>query len=437
MTRRGGATDTLPLPADLAEGLRTWDFYYVTAHGLFEPRMMIVPPKTYVLNTATAGRSCLKLDAVIESLIYEDPAERAPAAAVGAPPQDFRKLYAAIQAKSFLKNSLRGVEPTEHIFTPETVNRNKNEVYQPITAENILAGRNLKQYSLSFYEPGDIMFDTSLHFMNNLKPLFLMGVYRIPVPFSIRERVFEANRPVLEPSKDIFTVDQYNIRNIPQDNPIWNATEEEHQIFNTRENLLQPMMFPEVGGVRPSMYLSEVIESINARSDPEKQKFYMVKACRSTEDEGMSKRARRLSIAARSGRIRPNIPAEEIAINPRKRFRTPLNIELLGRTLPNLEILKGKIESALQKNLARLDTLTKEKVELIAKKEWTKKKAYDIYTLENEIDDNRRESAKINESLEIIHKILRYESFSMDELYKVLSPVKSTLQPQLRELLEL
>lgn len=281
------------------------------------------------------------------------------------------------------------------------------------------------------------MFDTSLHFMNNLKPLFLMGVYRIPVPFSIRERVFEANRPVLEPSKDIFTVDQYNIRNIPQDNPIWNATEEEHQIFNTRENLLQPMMFPEVGGVRPSMYLSEVIESINARSDPEKQKFYMVKACRSTEDEGMSKRARRLSIAARSGRIRPNIPAEEIAINPRKRFRTPLNIELLGRTLPNLEILKGKIESALQKNLARLDTLTKEKVELIAKKEWTKKKAYDIYTLENEIDDNRRESAKINESLEIIHKILRYESFSMDELYKVLSPVKSTLQPQLRELLEL
>jgi hypothetical protein len=427
LTKRGGARDTLPLPATFAEFQAAWDFFYVTSHGLFEDRLMIVPPNTYVLNMATAGRSCMKLDRYIDDLIYEKPSSGSGASATSA----LESLYTEIRDRSFLRSLGRGGKLTEHMFMPGTTARNEEEQYTNRTDPKATP-INAAEMSLAIYEPGDIMFDTQLHTMNDRLPLIVLGVYKIPVPFSMRQAVFDINKPVILPGKTIFNVDQYDVNmSIPKTANVWKATEEHHQLFNVAENLIKGKMFPEAGAPVPYMYLSEVIDFTNTASNDGKQHFFMVNACRSAETEETSRLARRLSIAARANRERVGINAATLVTHPQKKYRSALNRAFLERILGALP--------------GRIPKLTAEKAELEATRaglatsgKTGKERAIANYKLQSAIEDKTEEIAKVEAAVAKLTRILeRSEPFTITELLSSLRPAKSGLQPEFVKLLGL
>jgi hypothetical protein len=428
LTKRGGARDTLPLPATFAEFQAAWDFFYVTSHGLFEDRLMIVPPNTYVMNMATAGRSCMKFDKYIDDLIYEKPAAASGAAAAAT--SALENFYTAIRARTFLRSLERGGILTEHMFTPGTTARNEEELYENTTSA--LAAPRAAEMSLAIYEPGDIMFDTQLHTMNDRLPLILLGVYDIPVPFKMRQAVFDVNKVVITPGKTVFNVDQYNIDpSIPKTSAAWNPTEEHHQIFNVDENLIKGKMFPDVGAPVPYMYLSEVIEFTNTAKNDGKQHFFMINACRSATTEETSRLARRLSIAARANRERVGINAATLIAHPQKKYRSVLNRAFLERILAALP--------------GRIPRLSAEKAELEASRtslatsgKSGKAKAIADYKLQTAIEDKNEEIAKVEAAVAKLTRILeRPGPFTIAQLLSSLKAAKPLLQDEFVKLLGL
>ncbi len=198
-----------------------------------------------------------------------------------------------------------------------------------------IAKRSDAQKTISFYEPGDILYDTNLYFKNNLTPpLFLTGAYNIPIPFDIVNNVFNENiairyyksqkldlfkiHPELDPgAKSIFltqpTADALHIK-----------------LMNIPQNLLQNEMFRNpvaaggAGGAvainKTQMRLSEVLNYLPSVSIatgggsganlPTLNRLIIVDSCRVPIQEykldyDLITRARRKSIATRTF---PNVP---------------------------------------------------------------------------------------------------------------------------------
>ncbi len=362
----------------------------------------------------------MKLDKYLDDLIYEKPA--GPAAV-----SQLERLYTTIRDRTFLRDM--GMETLkEHIGSPGTVNRNLLEQYGNLRELGAFA--NLfedfveppETKSLAFYEPGDVMHDTKFHIMNDYLPLLLLGVYRIPVPFEIRQAVFDASRPVFLPNTTINTADRENINN---SRPIQRATPENHQIFDVEDNIIRRQMFPEAGPPVPYLQLSEVIDFTNRTINNGKKHFFMVKACRTTRDSATSRLARRFSIAARANRERIGVNAATLAARPASRYRSALNRAFLER-----------IAAALP---GRLPKLAGEKrvleAELASKKGIAFAKQYEI---DSQIANIDREIASVNEGITILTRILtRPVPFTMTDIRTALRPAKGGLQKEFVELLEL
>jgi hypothetical protein len=400
---------------------------------------MIVPDNTYVLNLATAGKACMKLDRFLDDLIYEkdEAAANNPLAAAGAgeePASQLERLYTAIRDRTFLRDAVAIADHREHIGEAGTTVRNRQEQYvntsgmSPIELFIHEITKSPAMASLAYYEPGDIMHDTSLHTMNNYLPLLLLGVYRIPVPFVIKKAVFDASKPVLLPTATINTIDRNNINNTK---PVMRATEDHHQIFNRDENLIRRQMFPDAGPPVPKLFLSEIIDHTNRTVNDGKNHFFMVKACRSAPDSATSRLARRFSIAARADRERIGVDPAVLAARPAARYRSVLNRAFLDR-----------VSGALTRRVPVLQT---EKTELEAEEaaaqalpKTNETRRSTLIRLDREIANKDRDIREVQEGIAILNRILtRTDPFTMRDIKTALKPAKEGLQEEFVELLDL
>lgn len=321
--RRGGARNTLPLNEGLAAALPTWDTFYISGHGNLENSMMIVPPNTYILNLATAGRPCMKIRWKINNWIYDyDDVIR------GDRPVK-EKLYKAIRDKTFFRDIAGGVES---IYRPGTTALNEAEQYE--------AAASASQKTLAFYEPGDIMFDTRISFHNDLLPIMLLGAYRVPINPELRDAIFDVNKVVYKPGVNAYNVNISDVAPLPANNARGVATAAHDTMFNIPDNLIRDSMFPAGRPQRQLFHLSEVINTVNAANANGNKHLFMVTACRSGPDETQSRRMRRFSIAARGNRSRVGIAPEVILANAQAQWRTKLNADYL-------RYIKGQYEAKI------------------------------------------------------------------------------------------
>jgi hypothetical protein len=376
LTKRGGAKNTLPLPETIAAAMREWNFFTVSAHGSLTGQMMVVPPNTYILNIATAGLPCFKVSWALENWIYDySPSLAASSKTI------FQKLYESIKGKTFLRDLAPGMS---HIYEPGNTGLNLLEQY------NASMGRS-EQQTVAFYEPGDLMFNTRLNMNNHNWPMFLMGAYEIPVPYSMKKAVFKKNAFLYGEGENADTIGYEELVEAttkPISEEIKKPGAEAHKIFDVEENLLKPDMFPEGAAPIHDFVLSDVIAKVNERVIDNKQHLFIVRACRVAPSEPIRNRMRRFSIAARE---RPRIGIED----PAKILRSRLTVTLLD-----------KIKAALQ----------------------AKKPSVPLF-----------QKASISEAVELINEIKAGGPFTMDTVQEILERANQfiTFQPEFKTLMGL
>ena len=332
LTKRGGARATLPVPNSFEDFSRTWDILYVSAHGGLSGNMMVVPENTYILNLATAGKICNKVVWDIENWIYDYSPTARPVKTI------LQKMYDALKGNSFL---------SDYMYTPGNVNTNVLEQYPDppaLAAAEVPLTR--QQKSLAYYEPGDIMFDTTLSFVNHNYPVFLMGAYEVPISHELKRSLFRINKHLYR-GEDYNNAGNVNTMNsedvlrylslVPPEEFERHPPAAEHQIFNRDDNLLKNQMFPMRDPVPVNQPLSEVIPFINtslqekavaaggAEAKVKPFKLIIIKACRVALNPNVATRMRRYSIAART-RNTKRVTVDGVAIP-----RAKLNLAYLAR----------------------------------------------------------------------------------------------------------
>jgi hypothetical protein len=423
LTRKGGAKNTLPFPATYQEVKDNWDFFFVCGHGRLDNRLMIVPPDTYILNLATAGRPCSKLIWNVDNLIFDNnPKEHMPEKTL------LEKIYKGIKDKTFLREISRKGD-LEHIYTPGTTALNVEEQYTSLNKNGKVPSG---QTSISFYEPGDIMFDTNMKIQNDFLPIGIMGAYKLPIPFKFREQMFEVNKIVFRPGTEVDGVSEEDYIGLRQGDPRALATPAHHDLMNVPENILSPIMFPSAGPQRTDFHLSEVVNYVNTNAAPTKTRVYFIRACRSTSDEPTAQRMRRFSIAARGNRERVGIVPATVVANPQKKFRTALNKELLV-----------KLRASLEKHIVALQA------EKIKKEQEDEAVTKSKKTFNQKLGERFKISARIAEidaripvaegAIQKIDTILNnpQSSFKMEDVLSILEVSKEAIQPELKALLEI
>jgi hypothetical protein len=311
--------------------MNEWSFFTVSSHGSLSGGMMVVPPNTYILNIATAGLPCFKVSWAIENWIYEhSPLIHAPSKTI------FQKLYESIKAKRFLREISQGIS---HIYEPGDTSLNALEQYNENMARK-------EQQTIAFYEPGDLMFDTTLNMNNHNWPMFLMGAYEIPVPYSIKRTIFEKNAFLYDSDETADTIGYEELIEAAM-NPIREAraapNQDDHKIFDVDANILRPDMFPTGGSASgeesPAVHnfvLSDVITKVNTRKTDGKKHLFIVRACRVAPTKVKRNLMRRFSIASRE---RPRVKIEEGSAL----LRTKLNLTFLEKVKTALERKKPSV----------------------------------------------------------------------------------------------
>jgi hypothetical protein len=448
LTRRGGAKNTLPLNGTLEEELPNWDTFFVQAHGNLVNRLMIVPPNTYILNLATAGKSCNKIKWKIDNWIYE--AGDASSVATGRRSTIKERLFRAIKEKTFF----RGAEAGESkIYTPGTTSLNVEEQY---TAGGT---GGFSEVSLAFYEPGDIMFNTGLSFHNDYLPIVLLGAYNIPIPRRLRQQIFDINKIVYKPSANVNLLNAENIVGLPLANARAVARPEHDTMFNIPENILRTEMFPAGRAMKQDFLLSEVIDIVNGRNGlgaaapalgaaappaaagagvgvNQKKHLFIVSACRSAATVDEAKRMRRFSIAARGNRERTAATPAEILANPAKQWRTKLTSRLLTNVRTQFENAIRGIEQ--KKREIRNKAVSDKRVVDATVEE--KKRFAEKYKIEVERDallaEKDAEIAAFQKHIQKIDQILvPGAQFTMNDITDILTAVSEKLQPEFKALL--
>lgn len=276
----GGATNYLPVPEKYEDF--NWDMYYLSGHGIIMDNMLFVPANTYVLHLATAGDSCAIFKKDIEDLMYNT-----------VKTNKRRNYWESLKNKTFLKNSINTIS-TEHMYTPGNLSYNQ---------------QNLTNKTISFYEPGDIISNIHIVLKNTIWPMFVIGLYNLPIKHTLRQQLFNVNKPKLKSGENICSLTTSSINknanplNCPDDN-----------LFNIPDNLLQHEMFNEH---KLTIDLTHIFNIISLKNNISIPKLLIVSTCRNLplpEQNNVIKKVllRRLSISTRTRIVHDNILRERL-----------------------------------------------------------------------------------------------------------------------------
>ena len=332
---KGGAVNKIPgIPAVFEDFVANWKLNYIGGHGRFNGDVFKVPENTYILNFATAGRSCLKSAYDVEDRVFEKP----PASALSA--STFKKsilttIHKELLSGDFLKEitDLES-EPIEFIYNPEPnditkPNSRLKALYHP---SGIYRHDDVEGRSISFYEPGDIMSDIDIKMYEDHGPHFLMGLYDVPIQYDIRQKIFNTNKRSGFIDRDL-SIEEFRggfimgvgiPSTLDQDNNdlILNAK----NLF--KHNLTTPAIAPTAAGgagaappsaavggaggtdiidkTRTTYALSDIILNVDGITNLSKistgmKRIIFVKACRTAPgiNPAIMHRVRRLSVSAR------------------------------------------------------------------------------------------------------------------------------------------
>jgi hypothetical protein len=224
---KGGGVAKLPLnpTTTTRDALKAeWDFKYVSGHGVSNTKIFVVPENTYIYFSTKAGEG-----AVIEEL-----------------PEIHNFIYNLLGSDkldtwwdNILKQLQRGTLFKDIVYDPEQVPGPVNEA-------------SVKR---AFYAPGDIIQDLTLSFKNyNVRPIFPIGLYQIPIPGSLKDRL------------DTFNADKSEVVD----------AETDKRFFNIDINLLKRKLFDE------KKLTSTLFETINTLGPlGRKKRLLVVDTCRS------------------------------------------------------------------------------------------------------------------------------------------------------------
>lgn len=328
---RGGAIPKLPiLPGQTSED---WNFYYCSGHGSLSENVYKVPERTYILHIAVSGKGCQKVAWFFDNWIYD---YETPIVGIRSIKQ---KLFNSLRDGSFLRAG----------------SINMREYLGNLTISN---ANNLSNLSLNFYEPDDIVSDLNLQFYNHNLPIFLQGVYEIPIPYTVKQAQFDINRRTgaYKSTANINTLVSTNLGTSITTTPDYPKY---HRIYNIPQNLLQSEMFT---NNKIYLTLSNAISMLPAVAEGH-FRLLIVDACRVAATENNAIRARRMSIAARRKSVSPTESRTRswFSINWLKKIQTNYNNWYSKQLIKDshLTILKVGINSIVS-NLDAGNTVPKE-----------------------------------------------------------------------------
>lgn len=158
---KGGGINYLPLPGDVrtpAEFSSKFDLISMTAHGSQDGQVFLVPENTWILFRGPSSASIerrKKQDELLAEFRFLQPGETQE--------QYHERIFNAIQNRSLF---------SEFLFSPE-------DPFQP--------GR------MSIYEPGDLIQNVMFEINNFKYPYGLMGVWKLPLPEDILQKLESTN----------------------------------------------------------------------------------------------------------------------------------------------------------------------------------------------------------------------------------------------------
>lgn len=291
MPKKGGALNKLPAAASPDA------MYYVSAHGLLDKHMFVVPPNTYIIELCPAGFPALK-DASVMNWIY------------AVPGIDWKsKMADKIAAGTF----------------PQRM------CHSTVTANAAEAAECSYDSTMSIYEPGDYISNQLLSFKNNSHPLGLLGVWKLPVAMTTYMNLFEYNDNRAE-----FKSEHVDVPAVGDFDGL------DKYFLNKPANMFGAQMF----GATPKTFLIEILyDGVIPAGTVEKPNVIVVHACRTApvyhvptpyapRPSLLATRARRLSVSARrrddthaflNRSLLESIAAESL--------RHGLHVDLAGRLL--------------------------------------------------------------------------------------------------------
>ncbi len=323
--KKGGATNKLPIPEKYEDF--DWGLYFMSSHGNLLEEFFIVPENTYVLHLATAGSPCSKFKSDIEDLIYDDKSGR-------------KTLWKSLKEGTFLKTS-------KNTIAKEFIYNNSK-----IEDEN----------TISFYEPGDLIFNIDLNLINYDWPIFLMGLYELPVSHTLRDNLFEINKPYLKNGSNkhilnsscILTPQQLNFKKYPHIKQTPNINEA--HIFNRNDNLLKNEMF--IDNIT-NITLYNLLNNLNAINN--NIKLIIIKACRYTKitSKIIMNKQRRYSLSTRSNITPQNMYMPKLNKNIMVYLFISFNIIYSNTNDQEIKEYLFHINNLLNNNLISIDNLNK------------------------------------------------------------------------------
>lgn len=163
--------------------------------------------------------------------------------------------------------------------------------------------------SLAFYEPGDFLLDSNISFYNHVWPIFLQGVYEIPIPIAIKDRVFVPNKRFYPEDENASSVNAETIFKVAKAGDIPGETEQ--QIFNIPENLWREKIFTPAG-TKTKFQLKDIVREIRAidiAKGTDRIRLIIVNTCRIPADPSVTPSM--LRSASETARRVPNPNAPE------------------------------------------------------------------------------------------------------------------------------
>ncbi len=170
---KGGSTNKLPVTTTKAEDFqKEWKLNYLSGHSRLNNKIFVVPANTYLFFVASGGIGAAKEElADIDALIY--------LYKKGALKEPTKEDWYSNIFKLFKKENNQG-KNVQTLF--------QDLVYDPAKERNQETASKR-----AFYEPNDIVQDLRCSFENDYKPIFPMGVFDLPLPYSMKDNIAEFN----------------------------------------------------------------------------------------------------------------------------------------------------------------------------------------------------------------------------------------------------
>ncbi len=373
--QNGGSTKKLPVPPTLAEFKATWENHYIAGHGISTGSVFVLPKNTYVLFLATSGCACPgNLDYVEDKLFRSDDTSPAKDDAMLESLRKDLQDGTLLSAKPSRKNLARMYRDTKPNIGSMYANVSGTNTYKSYTRQT----RNVLQRTVAFYESGDIVQNILFSMMNTESPLFIQGVYQIPIDNEIKAQIERGNQAFeqfklrfhgalpstqyyskhlqtkLNATASIADKEQYEMHEaeykklIKQEHLDHFLYDMHKRFFDVPSNEIRDIMFSSPNKSdyenNASIFLHQIINSVT-RKNPDKINLFIVGACRSdcAGDISRARLGRRLSIASRR--------------------KDPINDRL------NIDILMPVINNIVQKITMQIASISTNKANFISKLE--------------------------------------------------------------------